>query len=568
MELSRSELRLAFATFRPALRGQRLRIAGAVLLSFAVTGLELLRPWPITLVIDHLVAEDDTANVAIAPLVVFAAIAFVIPLLLGLANERLQLVVARVSRKATVRIRSDVFEHMQRLELSEHKQHYTGDLLTRLMGDVSMIRDLLFPSWLNLLSRTSILIGGSVVFALVDWRLLLVALIPIPLLWLTIKRGSSAVKVAARSQRRKSGAIAATAAESLRHVGLIKAFSAEARTTAEFRTDAAGVETSTMAAAKHAARMTRLTEIISGAGIAMVLVIGAQRVRGGNITPGQLILAISYTRLMYKPIRQLTKEWIRIAKATASATRVMSLLDKPSEDPAKGSPVEQLTGDIEFADLSHTYPDGRNSIDGLTVRIPSGALVAIVGENGSGKSTLLSLLLRLYEPERGEIRIGGQSIADLQLASYRDQMAYVPQDLALLGGTIRSNLILGKPDASDAEIAAATDAALFTPVLDQLADGLDTVLDENGASLSGGQARRLMLARAALRDASVLLLDEPLSGLDPAARRIVANAITNIAGGRTTLVVHHGDLNELSPDYQLDLTGLHRPTPVSEVAGR
>jgi len=152
------------------------------------------------------------------------------------------------------------------------------------------------------------------------------------------------------------------------------------------------------------------------------------------------------------------------------------------------------------------------------------------------------------------VKVGGVPIHTLQLSSYRDQIAYVPQDLALFGGTIRENLIFAKPDATEREIGAAADAALFSPVLAQLPYGLDTVLDEDGASLSGGQARRLMLARAALRDASILLLDEPLTGLDPQARETVARAITNIAAGRTTLVVHHGDLTDLRPDYRLELT--------------
>jgi ATP-binding cassette, subfamily B, bacterial len=554
IDLPRSELRQAFTTFRPALRGQRVRITAAVVLSLTVTGLELLKPWPVTLIIDHLVGADDTTTVGILPIAIFAAAAFAIPLMLGLTNERLQMVVARVSRTATVRIRSDVFEHMQRLKLVEHQRRYTGDLLVRLMGDVNMIRDLLFPTWLTLLSRGSILIGGSVVFAIVDWRLFGVALIPLPLLWLSVERGSSAIKTASGKQRRKEGVIASTAAESLRQVSLIKAFSAEERTAHEFRDAARGAERATMAATKHAARMARTTEILTGAGVALILVLGAMRTRSGALTAGQLVLAISYTRMIYKPIRKLTGEGVRVAKATACSLRVMEVLDMPIEDPDRGTPVEHLGGDIDFIDVSHTYPDGRTSLEDFSVHIPAGSLVAVVGENGTGKSTLLSLLLRLHEPGRGAVRIAGVPIDTLQLSSYRRQIAYVPQDLALFGGTVRENLTFARPDATDAELRIAADAALFTPVLEQLPDGLDTVLDEDGASLSGGQARRLMLTRAALREASVLLLDEPLTGLDPQARAIVARAITNISDGRTTLVVHHGDLTELQPDYRLELT--------------
>ncbi len=566
IDLPRSELRRAFTTFKPALRGQRKRILAAVALALSVTGLELVKPWPITLIIDYLVpAGNGPTPVAIGPVILFALAAFLIPLLLGLANERLQMVVAQVSRKATVRIRSDVFEHMQRLELSEHQQRYTGDLLVRLMGDVNMIRDLLFPIWLNLVSRGSVLIGGAIMFAIIDWRLFLVALIPLPLLWLSVERGSSAIKVAAGKQRRKEGAIASSAAESLRQISLIKAFAAENRTAHEFRSASRSAERATMAATRHAARMAKLTEVLTGAGVALVLVLGAMRTMSGLISPGQLVLAISYTRMIYKPIRRLTGEGVRVAKATACSVRVMDLLDGPIEDPDVGVEVNHLHGDIEFHDVSHTYPDGRTSLVDFSVRIPSGSLVAVVGENGTGKSTLLSLLLRLHRPTSGEVKIGGEPIDRFMLSSYRDQIAYVPQDLSLFGGTIRENLTFGKSEASDQEILDAAKAALFLPVLEKLPDGLDTVLDENGASLSGGQARRLMLARAALRDASILLLDEPLSGLDPQARTTVAKAIANIANGRTTLIVHHGDLSDFKIDYQIELA--HRdPGPRQEEA--
>lgn len=553
IDLPRSELRKAFTTFRPALRGLRRLIIAAVFLAMTITGLEIIKPWPVTLVIDHLIAADGSKDPALTPIVTFAAIAFVVPTLLGFTQERLQMVVARVSRKATVRIRSDVFDHIQRLELSEHQRHYTGDLLVRLMGDVNMIRDLLFPSWLNLLQRGSVLLGGAVVFMVVDWRLFLVALVPLPLLWVSVDRGSSAIKSAAGKQRRKEGAIAATAAESLRQVGLIKAFSAEHRTAEEFRSHARSAERATMASAKHAAKMARLTEILTGAGVALVLVLGAMRTRAGILTPGQLVLALSYTRMMYKPIRKLTGEGARIAKATACAVRVMELLDKPPENPTVGLPVTSLVGDIDFHGVSHTYPDGRTSLVNFSGSIPSGSLVAVVGENGTGKSTLLTLLLRLHRPGQGEIRIGGVPVVEMQLGSYRDQIAYVPQELALFGGTIRENIAFGRPEASDQDIEAASEAALLTPVIDSLPDGLDTVLDEDGSSLSGGQARRLMLARAALRDASIVLLDEPLAGLDPEARDTVARAITNISDARTTLVVHHGDLQQLAPDYRIVL---------------
>jgi ABC-type multidrug transport system fused ATPase/permease subunit len=525
----------------------------ATLLALVGTALELLRPWPITWVVDHIVGSPDPKTITVAPVVTFAAIAFFVPVLIGYVGEQLELVVARISRKATVRIRSDVFEHIHRLDYAEHQQQFSGDLLMRLMGDVNMIRDLLFPSWVTLLQHSTLLIGSIVVFALVDWPLLAVAIIPLPFLAFNVKRSSAKVKHAATKQRRKEGAIASGAAESIRQVGIIKAFSAETRTADEFRSRARSAERASMAAARLTARMGRTTEFLTGAGVGLVLVVGAMRVRAGAVTTGELVLAIAYTRTLYKPVRKLTAEGARLAKATACALRVRDLLDKPSEDPSIGRPTPPLGGDIEFVNIHHRYPDGRRSLQEFSDRVPAGAFAVVTGENGRGKSTLLSLLLRLHRPTAGDIRIGGRSIAEYQLASYRDRIAYVPQQLVLFSGTIRQNIAFGNPGATGAEVLAAAEAALLLPVISRLPNGIDTELDEDGTSLSGGEARRVMLARAAVRRASLMLLDEPLVGLDPDARTTVIHAIRNIARDRTTLVVHHGDLDELAPDVHIDL---------------
>lgn len=552
VEFDRSELQHAFSVFRPALRGQSPRIAAAIALALGVTVLELIKPWPITLAIDHLVGGDEV-NASFAPIVLFAAAAFTIPGALGMVTERLQIVIAKISRKATVRIRADVFDHIQRLELVEHQKHYSGDLLIRLMGDVNMIRDLLFPSWVTLLSRGSVLIGGSIVFAIVEWRLFLVALIPLPILWISVDRGSAAIKTAAGKQRRKEGAIAAQAAESLTRVSLIKAFAAEERVSHRFRSHARSAERASMVSTRKSARMASVTELLTGAGIALVLLLGARRVQAGLLSPGQLVLAVSYTRMIYKPIRKLTGEGARLAKATACALRVIELLERPVEPGDRGTTVSSLVGDIEFVGVSHRYPDGRQSLDDLDAVIPSGRLTAIIGRNGSGKSTMIALLLRLHRPSKGSVRICDVDVGAYRLNQYREHLAYVPQELALFGGTIRENIAFGKPDATEAELAAAAELAMLSPVLDRLPDGLDTELDEGGSSLSGGEARRVMLARAAIRDASIILLDEPLTGLDPAARTTVAAAIGRVAQGRTTVVIHHGDLAELAPDSIIEL---------------
>ncbi len=540
----------AFRAFKPALAGQVPRMFAALGFAMALTALELLRPWPIKWVIDAL---TGTAIPSDRLLIGFAVLAFAVPAGIGLVNEQLQIAVAKVSRKATVRIRSDVFEHLHRIELNEHKTRHSGDLLMRLMGDVNMVRDLLFPSWITIVTRVSILVGAVVIFVMVDWRLFLIALIPLPLLSIRVGRTSKKVKKAAGKQRRKEGSIAATAAEALRCIDLTKAFGAEKRATASFTRDARGAERATMAATRHAAEMSRTTEVLTGLGVGLVLAFGALRVRNGFLTPGELLVSMSYTRMMYKPIRKLTAEAARLAKATACSLRVLDILEIPVEPAKEGAKAPPFVGAIRLNDVHHVYPDGRRSLKGLSVAIPSGAFVVVAGDNGSGKSTLIALLLRLYRPSSGRITIDGLDIETLRLDTYRRQIAYVPQELSLFSGTIRENIAFGRPDATDAEIEAAAALAAFDEVVLTLPDRYETVLEEAGRSLSGGQARRLMLARAALRGAPIVLLDEPLAGLDPEAKQGVITAIQNMANGCTMLVVSHEDAEELGATHRIHL---------------
>ena len=557
LPIGTSELFRSWKRFRPALRGQRWRIANALLLALAIAAFELARPWPIKWVIDYIVLEapdlDDGLAVALRPVIPWVLISVAIPIALGVATMLMTVEIAKIGRKASVRIRRDLFDHMQRLELSEHQTRYSGDLLVRLMGDVNMVRDLLFASWITIISRGAILVGTAIVFSLLDWWLFMIAILPLPWVWFGVANTAKKVKTAAGKQRRKEGAIASYASEMLGQVSLVKAFSAEDRASQRFQAEARSAERATLAATRHSAAMARLTEIIIGIGVALVLMFGTIYAIVGLITPGELLVALSYARLIYKPIRKLTAEGARLAKASACAGRVVDILDLPVESADEGEPVGPLRGEIAFEDVSHTYADGRPSLRGVSGVVPAGSLVAITGENGSGKSTLLGLVLRLHTPDSGRITIDGRDIASLALSQYRRQIAYVPQGLALFGGSIRDNIAYGKPDATNEEIERAAEAALFAPVVNALPDGYDTILDEDGASLSGGQARRLMIARAAVRDASILLLDEPLAGLDPEARDLVAQAITSISAGRTTLVVHHGSVVELDPDLVVEL---------------
>lgn len=552
-------LREGFRAFRPALRGQGGGLALSVLLTILVIGLELLKPWPIKIVFDRVLMPapgQSPGLFGLSPqmtLGVAAGAMFGISALLGTLSLRATVASAQVGRKATVRVRRQVFEHLHRLAFPFHHSSRSGDLLVRLMGDVNMVRDALFASWINLLGRALLFLGTAVVMLLIEPWLALLALYPLPLLGLELRSSSRELRRVSKDQRQHEGEAASFAAETLRQIRVVKAYSAEDRATQSFARDSRSGERAGLRATRIAAHMQRMTELLSGMGLALVLFVGATWVIQERITAGELLVFVSYARSLYKPLRKASNEGARLSKASACVARLLEVLRLPPEDAGTGHPAPPFRGEVTLRDVHYRYATGVEALRGLTFSLPPGSLAVVSGPNGSGKSTLLSVLLRLLPPDRGEVLIDGRPVEGFRLDSYRRRFAYVPQDVQLFGATVRENILYGRPDATDAEVDEAGRTALFDEVAARLPDGYDAVLGEAGATLSGGEARRLMLARAALRDAHVLLLDEPLAGLDPEARRVVAGAIRRIAAGRTAIVVSHGVPTEVDPDVIIDM---------------
>lgn len=557
-EQSPETLRRAAVVFRPALAGQGRRLGACVALALLGTALELLRPWPIKVVFDRILITDGPAQgiwglPPEASLVALAVSVLVISLLIGAVSLRTTVLAAEVGRKATTRVRRQVFEHLHRLDLPFHQSSRTGDLLVRLMGDVNMVRDMLFASWLTLLERGTLLVGTAAVMLVLDPLLAAVALLPLPVLWWTLARSSRKLKEVTRKQRRREGAAAAFASETLQQIRLVKAYAAEERTTASFARHAGAGERAGLKSARITAKMSWITEALTGAGLALVLLVGSRKVLRDQLSVGELLVFTTYARSVYKPLRKLSSEGGRLSKATACAGRLLEVLDRPPEDASTGRPAFAFAGEIELRDVRYRYPDnGVEALRGLSFRLEPGTLAILSGSNGSGKSTTVSMLLRLVTPDEGQVLVDGVDVNDFRLDEYRNRFAYVPQDVLLFGVSIRDNILYGRPDADEADVQRAAELALVDDVIERVG-GYDVLLGENGASLSGGEARRLMLARAAVRDARIVLLDEPLAGVDPEARAIVARAIRRIAAGRTTIVVNHGPAREISPDVVINL---------------
>ena len=563
--ISLSTLGEAARAFRPAISGQRRNLWAAVLLTVSVTVVKLLQPWPLKFVLDAVVRRGSEGPFGLSPRGTVAAAAVLTVAVAGLSgilNLGLAKRGAQVARDLTVGIRRQVFEHLHRLAIPFHGGQRTGELLIRLMGDVNMVRDTLFMLWLRVLEAVLLVVAMAVVMFVIDPLLAVVALLPLPGIAIALPRSSRKLKEATRKQRRRQGKVAARAAESLRQIRLVKAYAAETRATEEFARDSRAGEKAGAQAARIAAEMGRVTNILTGLGLAAVLLVGARRAFVGALTVGDLVIFLTYVRRLYRPLATVSEAGVRTGRATAGAERLLEVLREQPEDSSAGQPAPAFAGEIRCESVHFTYPRGAEALKGLSLSVPAGAIAVLTGPNGAGKSTVVSLLLRLIEPTSGDVLIDGQRVQEFQLSSYRLRFAYVPQQVQLFGASVRENILYGRPDANEGQMREAARLALLDEVVARLPNGYDTMLGEGGETLSGGEARRLMIARAALRDARVLLLDEPLAGLDPAARGVVAQAIRQVAAGRTTIVVSHEAVADFDPDVVLRLEGGRLAEPV------
>lgn len=572
-------LKEAFRTFGATLSDQRRRIVGASTLTLLIAALEIFRPWPLKWVVDRLfshvkrgkirsdVALPDEALDSETIILLAGAAVLVASVLIGRLGVVQAKQVAEVGRKGVVRIRRIVFDRITRLGLDFHLTHGTGDLLTRLSGDVAAVRDVLLTSWLNLGGRLVTFLGTTGAIALIDPWVAALAVAPFPVLMIAVRRKSERLSSVVRKQRRQEGDATTFAAECLRNIRVVKAYAAEERVTKSYVRDSRSSERTGSESAEISASMAATAELLTGFGLAAVLFFGAHRALDREMTAGDLVLVLSYARTLYKPLRGISKEGGRLAKATASVDRLLDVVRTPAEDANVGEPAPRFRGEIEMTEVAAAYAGDRPAIDGVSLRIEPGELAVFAGPNGAGKTTTVNLLLRLLEPSRGEVRVDGRPIGAYRLGDYRSRLAYVPQELALFGGTIEDNVLFGRPDAGDEDVRAALDAASATEFVARLPDGLDTVLGECGVNLSGGESRRLMLARAAIRDARILVLDEPFAGLDPEGRATVAKAIRRLAAGRTTILVTHVAVDLVRPDVVFTfvdgrVVDVERPTPL------
>lgn len=529
--------REVFRRFWPYTRGGRRWLLPVVVLSLTAPVVDAAELWLFKTVVDDvLVPRDLRPFLWIAPaylgLVVCSGV-------LGFADD---VTSTWVGERFLLRLRSDVFRHVQGLSLGFFERRRLGDVLSRVTGDVDAVETFLLSGVADALYyvvRLAVFLG--LLFYL-RWDLTLLALVIVPLFWASARHFSRLIKEASRERRRRSGSLSAIAEETLGNVALVQAYNRQGWEARRFERENVGRFRAAMASVRIRAVYGPVVETIEVAGGLAVMALGTWKLAQGQLTLGGLLVFLALIGKLYGPVRGLSHLGTTFYAASASAERIIELLDqRPQVAEAPGARrIRRARGDVEFDGVWFRYP-GTDAwaLSDVSFHVAPGETLALVGASGAGKSTLAKLQLRFYDPDRGAVRLDGTDLRELALADARESVAVVLQETLVFHGTVRDNIAYGRPDATDAEIAAAARAADAHEFVERLPAGYDTLVGQRGRTLSGGQCQRLAIARAMIRDAPVLLLDEPTAGLDAGSGRRIMEPLRRLMAGRTTVVISH-----------------------------
>jgi ATP-binding cassette, subfamily B, bacterial len=518
-----------------------------------VTLTDLLEPWPLKLVFDYLLkskplpewlnpfASTFGTNDKVS-LLNFAAIALiVIALLSALSSYSEKYLTSSVGQWVVHDLRRTLYSHIQRLSLSYHDEKSTGDLISRVTSDIEAIQNLVSSALLGTLINSLTLIGMLGVMLYLSWRFTLVALCVAPVLFLVAYTYTRRIKQASRAVRKKEGEIVSVIAEVLSSMRVVKAFAREDYEQKRLEQESLESVEISLQARSIKAKLAPLVEVIVACGTAVAVWYGSRLVLAGTLTPGSLLVFLLYLGKMYKPMRELSKMADTFSKAVVGWERIQEVLETESQVPDKRGAVlaPRFRGRIEFDDVSFSYGPDQETLKNINLTIEPGQVAALVGPSGAGKTTLVGLIARFYDPDAGSVRIDGKDIRTFKQRSLRQRISFVLQDTLLFHTTVWQNIAYGRPEASRDEIIRSAQLANAHEFIEQMPEGYDTIVGERGATLSGGQRQRIAIARAIVRDAPILILDEPSSGLDANAEQLVFEALERLMRKKTCVVIAH-----------------------------
>lgn len=514
---------------------------------------DVLQPWPLKIVLDdvitrkgghgwlthwiHRIAGNEVGRI----LIVACVAVLVIALLDAICTYGEKWVTTTVGQWVTHDLRRTLYSQVQRLSLAYHDQSKTGDLISRVTSDIDAIQTFIVSGLLSIVVDVATIVGMIGVLFYLSWKLTLIAMTVVPVLFTIVYTYTRRVKKYSREVRKKEGKMLSVVQEVLGSIRVVKAFSREAYEVQRLEGESLETVEAALRARKLKARLVPLVSIVTGVGTALVLYFGGLGALTAGITAGTITVFLSYIKNMYKPMQDISKIMDSYSKADVGYERIKEIIE--SEDEMRDAPdarrAPPLKGYIDFDHVSFCYDSERPILSDIDLHISAGEMIALVGPTGSGKTTLVNLIPRFYDVSNGAVKVDGIDVRKLKQKSLREQISFVLQDTVLFSGTIWDNIAYGRPEASSQEIVKAAEAANAAEFIEKLPQKYDTTVGERGLTLSGGQRQRIAIARAIVRNSPILILDEPTSGLDAASEQLVFEALDRLMESKTSIVIAH-----------------------------
>jgi ATP-binding cassette, subfamily B, bacterial len=549
-------------------RGERKLLLALFGVELLATPAVLLSPVPLAIAVDNVIGTDQLPGIldAILPsfitssdlgILAFAAFLQVFVVLLTQLQESGWYVLNTMTgERLTLGFRARLFDHVQRLSLGFHDRRDTHDSIYRIQYDAEALQhvtEAAFP----FVSSTFTLVAALYVTLMIDWVLALVAFGVVPVLFLLIRRYEKRVRPRYSELKELESGALGVVQEVLTTVRVVKAFGREDREQERFIRRSRDSMLARIRLAYAEGGFGLFVNLTTGIGTAAVLYIGARQVQSGALTVGELIIVMNYLLQLYGPLETISEKVADLQSGLASAERAFALLDESPEveDLAHGRRLGRARGSVEYRNVTFGYDDSRPVLHDVSFAIEPGTRLGIAGPTGAGKTTLVSLVTRFYDPVGGQVLLDGVDLREYRLADLRRQFAIVLQEPVLFSTTIGENIAYSDPDAEPSAVVAAARAANAHDFISALPEGYDTQVGEHGMLLSGGERQRIALARAFLKDAPLLILDEPTSSVDVGTEAVIIDAMERLMQGRTTFMIAHRLSTLDICDARLELDG-------------
>jgi len=518
------------------LRPYRGRVLLMLVSLWIATGAALVPPYLAGVAIDDGIRDGDTGALTII------LVAFLAAALVNWGATYVQTYLINwVGQRALQDLRLELFEHLQRLSIGFYSRRKTGVLISRITNDVQALDQLVTEGISTLVSATLTLVGTAVILVVLDPGLALVTFLTFPLLLV----GSLAFRIASsgayRLTREKIAQVTAYLQETLSGVRIVRAFGQEHRHRSRFAELNDEYRGANLRTVYLNAAYFPSVELLTAVATAAILLYGGNQVLDGDATIGVLASFVFYLQSFFDPIQSLSQLYTTYQAGVAALDKIFELLDEEPDIVDRPHAVElpPIRGEIRFEDVTFSYGDGEPALSEVSLTVPPGQTVALVGATGAGKSTLAKLVARFYDPHSGRVLVDGHDLRDVTERSLRSQLGIVPQEGYLFSGTIRDNIAFGRPDADDEDLRAAARAVGAEEFIERLPDGYDTEVGERGGQLSAGQRQMVAFARAAAADPRILILDEATSNVDVRTEAQIERGLRRLLAGRTAIVIAH-----------------------------